>query len=371
MKNKIVKPDYKKSIIQVVNSIDNNFNYKHDETCQELDQIFKNKNYNHVILMLLDGLGSKIIDKTLDENSFLKTNKITDLISIYPSTTACATISTLSGKEPIETAWIGWENYFQEINRNVVLFKNTDYVTKEKLNFDCYKALPYDNFFDKYPFYHDQVFPEFGPNPSKTFKEFLNNIKILNQKDNQTFLYAYWTEPDMSLHEYGTNHKKVKNLITKIDKMINEFTNDLSNDTILIIVADHGHIDVEPIYLKKDKMLFSYLERMPANEGRCCVFKVKENKQKEFEEYFNKYYHDNFKLYSKKEFIDSGMLGTNIDKINSRLNSFLGDYIACATGNYYFDYLNDNEKEQEFVMKAHHAGLTVDEMLIPLIVYKK
>lgn len=65
------------------------------------------------------------------------------------------------------------------------------------------------------------------------------------------------------------------------------------------------------------------------------------------------------------------MLGTNIDKINSRLNSFLGDYIACATGNYYFDYLTENEKEQEFVMKAHHAGLTIDEMLIPLIVYKK
>lgn len=42
---------------------------------------------------------------------------------------------------------------------------------------------------------------------------------------------------------------------------------------------------------------------MPANEGRCCVFKVKENKQKEFEEYFNKHYLNNFKLYSKKNLL--------------------------------------------------------------------
>lgn len=366
--NKIIKPDYTNSIIQVTGSINKNFNQEFNTSNKLLDKIMEKK-YNHVILMLLDGLGSKIIDKNLDDNSFLKSNKITDLISIYPSTTACATISTLSGKEPIETGWIGWENYFKEINKNVVLFKNTDYITNEKLDFDCMEKLPYQNFFDNYPFYHDVVFPDFGPNPSKNFEEFLNNTKNLNKKENKSFLYDYWTEPDMTLHEYGTNHKKTKSLIKKMDKMLIKFTNDLEKDTILIIVADHGHIDVEPIILKKDKILYSYLERMPSNEGRCCTFKVKEDKKVDFETYFKKHYQDNFILFTKEEFLNSKMLGNNLTKINPYLDDFLGDYIACATGKYYFDYVN--EEKDDLIMKSHHAGLTIDEMLIPLIVYKK
>lgn len=371
MSVKLVNPNYRNSVLSVIGSIDKNFNYDYEFTNKKLDQIINNHKYNHVILMLLDGLGSKVMNDNLDETSFLKKQKISDLVAIYPSTTACATISTLSGKEPIETGWIGWENYFKEIDKNVILFQNVDYETGEKLNFDCFEHLPYTKFFDKYNFYNDVVFPVFGKNPCQNFDEFLNKIIELNNKKEKSFLYAYWTEPDYSLHEYTSIHPKIKKLLTEMDEKINKFVSELSNDTLLIIIADHGHTNVEPIYLKKDKTLFSFLERLPANEGRCCAFKVKKPYHQEFVKYFNEKYGDNFKLYSKKEFIDLGMIGDKTKVMNPRLNDFLGDYIACGIKDKYFDYLTEEIDPNEFIFKSHHAGLTEDEMIIPLIVYTK
>lgn len=371
MKYRLINPNYQNSILSVVGSINKNFKQNYNKTNDDLDQIIAKHQYNHVILMLLDGLGSKIIDQTLDENSFFKQHLVNSLISIYPSTTACATISTLSGLEPIKTGWIGWENYFREINRNVVLFRNTDYLTGEKLDFDCFKVLPYETFFEKYPFYHDIIFPKYGKNPCENFDIFLDKIKEFNEKEPKSFLYAYWDEPDYTLHEYGVRHPKVQKLIRKMDEKINQFAQELADDTLLIIVADHGHIEVEPIYLKKDQVLFSYLERNPSNEGRCCTFKVKNECKKDFITHFNHNYQDYFKLYSKEEFIKKGMIGEQQNDINPRLDDFLGDYIACAISNRYFDYTSDELEPNQFIMKSHHAGLTEEEMLIPLIVYHK
>ncbi len=371
MQEKILMPNYHNSIIQVVESINKNFNQKFSKTNKILDQIIDQKKYSHVILMLLDGLGSKIIDQTLSEDSFLKKHKLSDLVAIYPSTTACATISTLSGLEPIKTGWIGWENYFREINKNVVLFRNTDYLTGEKLDFNCYDILPYQNFFDQYPFYSDQIFPSYGKNPCRNFNEFLDKVVEFNQKEPKSFLYAYWDEPDYTLHEYGIEHPKVKRLINGMDQKIKDFSEKLTDDTLLIIVADHGHITVNPIYLKEDKELFSYLERMPSNEGRCCTFKVKKDYKQKFIGHFNEKYADYFKLYSKQEFIEAGMLGNYLDGINPRLDDFLGDFVACAISNKFFDYTTEELTLNQFVLKSHHAGLTAEEMLIPLIVYHK
>lgn len=371
MSRKIVKPDYANSILSVIGSINKNFGYNYTLTNNKLDEIIEKHQYDHVILMLLDGLGTKVLNNNLGKKCFLQKQKIADLIAIYPSTTACATISTISGKEPIETGWIGWENYFCEIDKNVVLFNNTDYFTGEKLDFNCFDNLPYSKFFDNYNFYHDEIYPPFGKNPCDNFDELLDKTVQLNNQSDKTFLYVYWTEPNYSIHEYTSKHSKIKKMLVEMNDKIEEFTKKLTKNTLLIIVADHGHTNVKPIYLKKDKVLLSYLERMPANEGRCCTFKVENDKRKEFVYHFNKKYGHDFKLYSKTDFIENGMIGDKNKVKNPRLDDFLADYIACGISNKYFDYATENVCDNQLVFKSHHAGLTENEMLIPLIVYKK
>ena len=58
---------------------------------QYLDKQLIEKNSNHVILILLDGLGTNILNYHLNKNDFLIKNKKNDIFSVIPTTTTAAT----------------------------------------------------------------------------------------------------------------------------------------------------------------------------------------------------------------------------------------------------------------------------------------
>ena len=124
---------------------------------------------------------------------------------------------------------------------------------------------------------------------------------------------------------------------------------------------------------KKVKDILSLLVRVPSNEGRCAFFKVKPFRKRKFVKLFNEYFADYFTLMTKKDFIEEGYLGESLECKNSKLDSFIGDYVAIAKKNYYFNFdpLVSSEEKDEMVFKGHHAGITEDEMVIPLIIMKK
>jgi len=49
-----------------------------------------------------------------------------------------------------------------------------------------------------------------------------------------------------------------------------------------------------------------------------------------------------------------------------RFREFLGDYMAIAISDMYFVFF-----QTDFFMKGQHAGLTSEEMLVPLVVFSK
>ena len=82
--------------------------------------------------------------------------------------------------------------------------------------------------------------------------------------------------------------------------------------------------------------------------------------QEEFDKEFNKEFGDKFWLMKTEEVLEQKMLGTA--KERDDLRSYLGNYIAVATGDLSI-YFTDAD------YRSMHAGLTEDEMLIPLIVF--
>ena len=107
------------------------------------------------------------------------------------------------------------------------------------------------------------------------------------------------------------------------------------------------------------------LERNPSNDSRCLTFKVKDSYRKEFVSYFNSVYGKIYKLYDTKEAIERGFFGST-DKVSNRIDDFLADYVALSYTNY---QLCSNPKSMG--MKSSHAGITKEEMEVPLIVLKK
>lgn len=366
----IIKPNYQNCILNVIAGIKHNFGCNAKDLIHPiLKEYLSKKTYDNVIMILLDGLGSVVLDNNLSNNSYLKIHKKADLVSIYPSTTGCAAVATMSGLAPIETGWTGWQNYIRELNRNVILLTGKDYYEKNDHLVNIKKDyLPYEEFFNEFNVYKDVVFPIYGKNPSKTFDEFLEKIQTINNEHQKSYVYGYWDEPDETIHEKGCKSNESKNLIETMDEKIKAWVKTLKPNTLVIITADHGHIDVEPIHLIEDQILNSYLERKPSNDSRCLTFKVKKEKQDLFVKYFNTQYGKYFKLYESKDFIKQGFLGSPTLPKSERIEDFLADYVAVAISDKFFNYSQDPKAKELFLPKSHHAGMTKEEMLIPLII---
>ena len=374
-----MKVNYDECITNVACSILKYFNcnYYH-KTIPILDEILNEKNPENIILILFDGMGSRILDKTLDKDSFLIKNRIKEITSVFPSTTASSTLSIQTGLNPSEHGWLGWSNYISPINKIIQLFwevekgqspkndKNEEFlkikenylspkllvdIIKEK-NYDTYSVSPYSDY--KY----------------KTLNQMFNIIKEkLEIKNNKKkFMYVYNPEPDSTMHRHGCDSDEAKKLILERNKKLEVFYNKyLDKNSLMIIVADHGHINGDHIYLSDYPDIKDLMETSIFGEARCPMFKIKDGKQNEFKELFDKYFGNNFYLLPKEEIINKQIFGDIKYQENKLFNSSLGDFIAINKNNDNKVLLDDND----FQMTSVHGGNSNDEIYIPLIVLYK
>ena len=123
------------------------------------------------------------------------------------------------------------------------------------------------------------------------------------------------------MHDNGVKNDIVKNKLLEISKNIEEISNSF-DDTLFVITADHGHIDVsENVNLYEDEKFFSMLDRPLSIEPRAISIKIKDGYEKEFINHFKKYKKD-FKLVKCENLIKQNFFGGD----NEKLREFLGDY---------------------------------------------
>ncbi|MCF7926159.1 MAG: alkaline phosphatase family protein [Candidatus Izimaplasma sp.] len=363
---KTIYPDYNRSIMNVSNSLLKYFNVPYNyATLDELDEILTD-DFDHITLMLLDGLGSNLLDIHRDVTSFLNQHKKTDITSIYPPTTVAATNAVLSGRPPISTGYVGWTQYFPHEDVNLAVFENVDYYTK-----DTYKEvlrdkyLSYDSITDKIANHNKDVtvsefWPAFRTGGSKTFEEQLEKLLLTVHNHDQTFNYVYHIEPDLSQHHAGIKSMEVKAKLNHCNKLLKELQTDLPDNSLIILIADHGLIDVNEVKFF-DYDLEKYLLRKPSLEPRITNFFVKDDSKSIFETKFKEAFGNKFTLYSRDAFLSLDLLG--IGKPHETLLTTLGDYISIANDNDMLSLSKDAHK-------AHHAGLSQAEMIVPLIIIK-
>lgn len=362
-----LKVNYKNSIVNFTAALMKNYGIKSEYEPSALVEYLLSKKYRHVVLIVLDGLGTKVIDDNLSNGSILKTHQIMALHSVYPPTTVAATTAFITGKAPIESGWLGWHLYLEENDSSIVLFKNkvnatgedfTKYLVKDKIGYDeWFKSLRGTTSY--------KIFPSWYESGVNTFSDGIDKVIEITSKDEKNFTYFYFDNPDMLMHEYGTTSQIVKVNLLDMEQQINRLADNLPNDTIVLITADHGMIDVEPIELNKYPEFIDCLTKPFSGEGRCANFYVKADQKETFINLFNQLFKDHFMLYSKDEFIESHLAG--LYQPHPIVDVALGDFIAVATSNYYFV---EKISEGDLVFKAHHAGLTKDEIEIPVILLK-
>ena len=364
-----VKNNYQECITNVACSIRKYFDlsYNHN-TIPEIDEILEKENPDNVVVILLDGMGSKIIKRNLDKNSFFLKNLKKEITTVFPATTTAATTSIRTGLNPVEHCWLGWNTYIKSIDKVITLFldkeKGNTTVSKEFLKVKE-KLTPKtisQEITEKGQYQGIELFP-FGEKPYKDLNDMLNQIKELTKKSGKKYIYAYDEEPDHTMHKFGPDSEEAINKIKERNDKIEKMCSTIKN-TLVIILADHGHIKVDHLYLKDYPKLKEMLERTTSLEQRVISFKIKDSYQEKFKEEFEKELGEYFNLYSKEDIIKSKLFGSGTE--NELFKDAIGDYIAIAeTSN---KCLVDEGDE---VLYSQHAGYTDDEIMIPLIIVKR
>ncbi len=362
-KLQLMMPDYDRCLTNVTSSLLRSFGLDaRYPSLEELDP-FLEKPVRNVVLLLLDGMGSAIMARHLDRQGFFHSHRICDISSVFPPTTVAATTSLLSGLTPREHSWLGWDCYFKELDSNISVFENclTGTKTLAHQRFTAWTFCPYDSiilriqeagFHAYYSASHEQPHP-------RGLDGVLSRVSRLCSLDQRKFIYAYWGEPDHTMHRKRCDSEEAHTLITEAEEQIREWSTGLE-DTLLIILADHGHLNINGESIQSYPELTDCLVRLPSMDVRAVNFFVKPEKDARFHELFKESFSDSFRLFSHAEAKE--LLGRG--EPHPEFDGMLGDYLAVATGRKAI--FPNEEKRQKYV--SHHAGLTRDEMEIPLII---
>jgi len=311
-----------------------------------------------------------MVDHHLEPQAFLNHHRFDTITSTFPSTTAAATNAFLSGKYPGEIGWLGWSQYFKEHDRLIELFTGQDYFSQTPF-IDPTKlreSLPYVSIFDqiqvKHPTLHvAQVWPAIRPEGAKTLDEFEAQIDAQLSRE-AVLLYGYWLDPDKSIHTQGVHHSNITMIIQNIDGMMARL-HEKHPDTLFIVFADHGLVDVQFTPINEHADFYACLERSFALEPRAAAFYVKPEKKQDFERLFETYYGKQFTLVPRDKVKAHHLYGEG--SYHPRFDDFVGDYVAMSHGPLSFSHgVPIGQKPLNFV--AHHAGIHPDEMLIQLFV---
>lgn len=365
-----VKNNYHECLTNLACSIRKYFDleYKHN-TLKYIDEIFEEYKPKNIVTILCDGMGSNIMDRMLDKDSFLIRNRIKAITTVFPATTVAATTSMMTGLNPVETGMLGWDMYYKDLDKTITVFMNSEKTDKTYTPID--EAVEYNkkhmirktigkeiNEQGKYKGY--TLFP-FGDKCYENLDDMFIRIENLCNEEGKKYIYAYDTDPDSTMHELGCDTKEVKDIIIDLNKRIEKLSNKLT-DTIIIVVADHGHHNVKNLFIKDYPDIEECLLRHTSLEPRAVNFFIKEEKKKQFIELFNKYFGNDFDIYPMEEIIDSKLFGDGVE--NEIFRDALGDFLAIGKTDKTLLY------EGSDILKSQHAGYTDDEILVPLILVK-
>ena len=382
---------YEKCLTGLANSILKRFGIPPvGPTLPPADMLLEKHRRNTVVL-LLDGMGKSVLEGNLEEGGFLRSHLVDTYYSVFPPTTVAATTSLLTGLDPCGHSWLGWDCFYPDIDKNVTVYFNTIQGTKEpaadypvaeticpyksileRINEAggvAYGVSPYMEPYPKVgrPAKPDSHRPSDLSGPSKpdvtlpkTWKQIVDRVRELCEYPGEKFIYAYWEEPDHTMHNSGCFSKSTRRVLRRIESRLVELAEQLT-DTQIIITADHGHINSRGVALESYPQITDCLVRMPSIEPRALNLFVKPGRESEFEHLFEEAFGEEYILMSREEVLKKKLFGNSEE--HEQFRRMLGDYIGIAVSDLTI-YRTEKDAAKHIGV---HAGLTEDEMVIPLI----
>ena len=333
-----------------------------------LVKVLRQRKPKQICLVLIGALGANQIARKLPKEAFLNRQLLYKTMTVFPSSTLAATTAVQSGLSPNLTAWLGKCEWVQEVKDEVLPFSGEGFYSGKSYGVDFFSKLFPVTFTDEELRQKGQkalcLLPDFTGNSYPSLHGMIDRLLYQVQQQAVSYLYAYWDHYTTLLHKYGVDSLEADRYLRQINQELEYLAQNLPPESLLIVVADHGQIDGKEEINLAHTELAPYFSQRPCIEARCMAFFIKPNKKEEFARHFKEKYSQHFMLLSQRQVITSKLFGFGDN--HPRLSELIGDYLAIATGDAYFSYNPNVEKENKYI--GVEAGIHKDELFVPVIV---
>ncbi|MHB1214531.1 MAG: alkaline phosphatase family protein [Thiobacillus sp.] len=337
----------------------------------------------HLVLLVIDGLGH---DDLLGREGCLRQHLRGQMTSVFPSTTASAIPTFLTGLAPQQHGLTGWHMYFREIGAIAAPLPFRVRTGRHSLReagvtpTELFGLAP---LFDRLPLPCHVVSPrhivhsDFNVAISGQAQRhgydslddmFAQLAGLLRSAGPRSYVHAYWPQIDSLAHEYGIRSAEVADAFAALDAAVARLVDVArDNNSLVIITADHGFIDTaanEVIDLDDHPRLRETLLLPLCGESRAAYAYVRAGRTGHFEDYVRERLDDRVHLFRSEDVLRQGWLGPG--EAHPALRDRIGDYVLLPRGQTILrDWLKG---EAHHTHVGVHGGLSSAEMTVPLVI---
>lgn len=337
----------------------------------------------HVVLLVIDGLG---LDYLLSHDGALRRHLRGELTSVFPSTTASAIPTFLTGLAPQQHGLTGWHMYFREIGAIAAPLPFRLRAGRHSLRaagVSAQQLFGLTPLFDRVPLPCHVVSPnaiihsDFNVALSgrarrhgyATLQEMTDILAGLLKRENpRSYVHAYWPQHDSLAHEYGIGSEAVAEAFEALDEAFGRLLDEIQGSgSIVVVTADHGFIDTSPgdtIDLADHPGLRETLLLPLCGEPRLAYAYLRAGCATQFEDVVLARLGEGVRLLRSEDVLQKGWFGPG--EAHLRLRDRIGDYVLIPRRQTILrDWLAG---EPHHVHIGVHGGMSESEMRVPLVV---
>lgn len=358
--------------------------------------------YRNVVVILVDAMGWNLIGDKINTHPTLKhineNGIISKLTAIFPSTTANCVTCMNTGLTSLDTGVIGWSFFVPELDalvRPLPYVYIEPYQYKGKLNPEDFDyILNKGNFYERL---HDSGIEShlviLNTYVESNYNKKISNIRnmfgfenlneglkyvrdSIQKSDKKNYFYVYFDDIDKNSHVYGPHSNEIAKLTDKtLDDIYENLIKNKSDDTLIMITADHGHAQFD---MTKTIMLNKEIPELEdwVKTNSDGVKLISDGSIRHYYLYLKKDFIDIAKtkisdllgdramVLTQSEAVSKGIFGKS--KPSRKFQEHHGDLIIIPDPETTVFW--DHPLLPQHKNKGTHGGMSLDEMEIPLLV---
>ncbi|HEY0757322.1 MAG TPA: alkaline phosphatase family protein [Ktedonobacteraceae bacterium] len=363
--------------------------------------------YNKVVLLFLDAFGWRFFGQFAERfpllKTFLQQGVVSKLTSQFPSATAAHITCINTGLNVAQSGIYEWY-YYEPLVDAIIAPLRFSYASDSQPNTLKTSGISAENFYPSrtlhqtlhmlgvqshifqptvniYSTYSSVIFRgTTSRNPFQTLEQGLDLLaaRVLSKEESPAFYLLYYDGVDANSHAAGPDsqalEKELTYLFTTLEQRFYQKLRQLTGDTLLIITADHGQINVSPdttCYLNREfPAINRYLRTnqagqvlAPAGSARDMFLYVKEELLDEALEFLQRALAGRAEVYITRDLIKQNLFGS--PKPSHAFLSRVGNLAILPYEGETVWWFEPGRFAMNFA--GHHGGLTPNEIEIPLL----